>query len=125
MTLLKQETEELMQAKTKKTTWIVFSYALLILVGGIIGYVQSASKASLISGIAFGSLLLISAGLMFQRKQIGTWMALFLSVILEVFFTWRFAKTLHFFPSGLLSLISLVVIILVALKVRKRIRASR
>lgn len=114
-----------MQAKTKKTTWIVFSYALLILVGGIIGHVQSASKASLISGIVFGSLLLISSGLMFQRKQIGTWMALFLSVVLEVFFTWRFAKTLHFFPSGLLSLISLVIIILVALKVRKRIRASR
>ncbi len=114
-----------MQAKTKKTAWIVFLYALLILMGGFIGYFRSASKASLISGLIFGSMLLTSSGLMFQRKTIGAWASLTLAIMLEVFFTWRFAKTLHFLPSGLLSLISLAVIILVALKVSKRLRTSR
>ncbi|MBX9923520.1 MAG: TMEM14 family protein [Rhabdochlamydiaceae bacterium] len=114
-----------MQAKTKKTAWIVFSYAILIFIGGIIGHSHSASKASLISGVVFGSLLLASSWLMFQKKPLGTWMALILAIILEGFFTWRFAKTLHFLPSGLLSLMSLAVIILVALKVGKRLRASR
>lgn len=114
-----------MQVKTRKTTWIVFSYAFLILIGGVVGYAHSASKASLISGGVFGGLLLISSGLMFQRKPLGTWMALFLSILLEGFFTWRFAKTLHFLPSGLLSLLSLAVIILVALKAGKKLRTSR
>ena len=89
------------------------------------GHAYSASKASLISGLVFGSLLLISSGLMFQRKPVGVWMALILSILLEGFFTWRFAKTLHFLPSGLLSLISLAVIILVALKAGKRLKTNR
>jgi uncharacterized membrane protein (UPF0136 family) len=111
--------------KTKKTTWIVFSYSLCILVGGLVGHLKSHSKASLISGLVFGSLLLMSSWLMFQRKAIGQWIALFLSILLEVFFTWRFAKTLHFLPAGLLSLVSLMVIILVALKIGKRLKAAR
>jgi len=111
--------------KSKKTTWAVFAYALCILVGGILGYCLSNSKPSLISGLVFGSLLLISAGLMFQKKTVGTWLTLILAIILEGVFTWRFAKTLNFIPSGLLSLLSLVIIILVALKIGKRLKPSR
>jgi len=117
--------ESTVQAKTKKTTWVIFAYALCILIGGIMGHRFSSSKASLISGIVFGSLLLAASGLMFQRKPIGNWMALILAITLEGFFTWRFAKTLNFLPSGLLSLISLFVIILISLKVGKRLRLSR
>ncbi len=111
--------------KSKKTTWAVFVYALCILLGGIAGYYLSHSKASLISGVVFGVLLLISSGLMFQKKTAGTWLSLFLALVLEGVFTWRFAKTLNFIPSGLLSLLSLVIIILVALKIGKRLKASR
>lgn len=111
--------------KTRKTTWIVFTYSIFTLVGGVFGYLKSESTASLISGIVFGLLLFLASFLMFQKKTIGNWMALFLAILLEGFFTWRFAKTLHFFPAGLFSLISLAVIILVALKVGKRLRLSR
>ena len=111
--------------KHQKTTWIVFFYALSILIGGITGYVHSASKASLVAGLFFGALLLISSLLMFQRKMIGKWIALTLAIFLEGFFTWRFAKTLHFLPSGLLSLMSLIVIILIALKIGKQVKEKR
>jgi uncharacterized membrane protein (UPF0136 family) len=117
--------ETTVSTKTKKTTWVVFAYAICILMGGIMGHRFSSSKASLISGLVFGSLLLAASGLMFQRKSAGNWMALILAITLEGFFTWRFAKTLNFLPSGLLSLISLFVIILMALKVGKRLRFSR
>ncbi len=110
---------------TKKTTWVIFAYALCILIGGITGYYRSGSKISLISGVLSGVLLLISSGLMFQKKASGNWITLFLAIILEGVFTLRFAKTLNFLPSGLLSLLSLVVIILVALKIGKRLKASR
>jgi uncharacterized membrane protein (UPF0136 family) len=109
----------------KKTAWIIFLYALLILIGGIIGHVHSASLASLISGLSFGILLLVASGLIFMKQPFGYWMALALSILLEGFFTWRFAKTLKFLPAGLLSLISLVVIIIVALKIRRRLRTAK
>ena len=89
------------------------------------GHRFAGSNASLICGIVFGALLLIAAGLMFQKKTIGNWLALFLALLLEGVFTWRFAKTSNFLPSGLLSLMSLVVIILVALKVGKRLKVTR
>lgn len=38
-------------------------YGLLVLVGGIIGYLKAKSRASLIAGIAFAALLGIAAGL--------------------------------------------------------------
>ena len=109
--------------KTRKTTCVVFLYSLSILAGGIIGHLRSGSIPSLVSGVLFGLLLLVSSCFMYQKKPIGNWMALILAILLDGIFTWRFAKTLHFLPAGLLSLLSLVVIILVALKIGKRARS--
>lgn len=39
-------------------------YGVLVLVGGTIGYVKAKSRASLIAGIALGSLLGVAAGLL-------------------------------------------------------------
>ncbi len=103
----------------KKTGWIVLLYGLLVCIGGVIGYVHSGSFPSLLSGSLFGLALIGSSILVFRKKSPGYWAALALAIGLEGFFTWRFAKTLHFFPSGLFSLLSLVVIIIVALKIRK------
>jgi len=109
----------------KKTAWIVFCYAFLVSTGGVIGYLKSASLPSLLSGGIFGSLLFLSSYFMFKKKVYGYFGALFLSVGLEAFFTWRFAKTLKFFPAGMLGLISLAVIIIVACKIGRRLRTVR
>ncbi|MBS0628541.1 MAG: TMEM14 family protein [Verrucomicrobia bacterium] len=109
----------------KKTAWIVCLYATLVFVGGLIGHIRSESKASLISGTIFGLLLFLSSFFMFKKKIYGYFSAFFLALILEGFFTWRFAKTLKFFPGGLLSLISLFVIIVVACKIGRRLRTAR
>ncbi|MES2199455.1 MAG: TMEM14 family protein [Chlamydiota bacterium] len=109
----------------KKTAWIIFIYATLVLAGGLIGYIRSGSNPSLISGAVFGSLLFLSSYLIFKKKIYGYFGAFTLALILEGFFTWRFAKTLKFFPGGLLSLVSLAVIIIVACKIGRRLRAAR
>ena len=111
--------------KATKTTWVVFIYALCITAGGVLGYCLSGSKASLISGLVFGVALLFSSALMLKKKIVGSYLAFGLAIVLEGVFTFRFAKTLNFIPSGLLSLLSLAVIILVALKVGKRLKMSR
>jgi uncharacterized membrane protein (UPF0136 family) len=109
----------------KKTAWVIFLYATLVLAGGLTGYIRSGSNPSLISGVVFGILLFISAFLMLKKNIYGYFSSFFLALILEGVFTWRFAKSLKFFPGGLLSLISLVVLIIVGCKIGRRLRTSR
>jgi hypothetical protein len=62
---------------------------------------------------------------MFKKKFFGYVSALTLALILDGFFTWRFAKTLKVFPSGFLSLTSLAVVIIVACKISRKIKMAR
>jgi uncharacterized membrane protein (UPF0136 family) len=76
----------------------------------------------LISGGSFGLALLISAHFISKGKIAAQYFALILTFLLDGIFTYRFAKTLHFFPTGFLSLLSLAVLIMIALKIRKTLK---
>lgn len=106
----------------KVTATIVFVYGLLIAIGGMIGFAKGNSQASLIFGGGFGIALLISAYFISQGKIAAQYIALGLTFLLDGFFTHRFAKTLHFLPAGFLSLASLAVLIVVALKIRRTLK---
>jgi uncharacterized membrane protein (UPF0136 family) len=106
----------------KVTATIVFIFGLLIALGGIMGYVKSGSQASLVSGVVFGIALVASAYFIFKGKIAAQYVALALTFLLDGIFTYRFAKTLHFFPAGFLSLASLAVLIVVALKIRRTLK---
>ena len=107
----------------KVTATIVFVFGILIALGGIMGYIKSGSSASLTSGSVFGAALLISSYLISKGMLAAQYAALALTFILDGIFTYRFAKTLHFFPAGFLSLLSLAVLIVIALKIRRTLRA--
>jgi uncharacterized membrane protein (UPF0136 family) len=106
----------------KVTATIVFVYGLLIALGGLMGFVKGGSSASLISGSVFGLALLLSAYFISKGKIAAQYVALMLTFILDGIFTYRFAKTLHFFPTGFLSLASLAVLIVIALKIRRTLK---
>lgn len=98
----------------------VLVYGLLVLIGGIMGHYKAASQASLISGLIFGALLLTCAFFLFKEKnRFAAYSALFLTFILDGFFTYRFSLSLKFFPSGMMSLASLLTLILLAYQIRK------
>lgn len=86
-------------------------YGVLLAVGGLIGYFKAGSRPSLIAGLlsavaAFGAL-----GLTIGQSQLGPPLGLLLAVVLFVLFGYRYAvKTGKFMPSGLLAVISLVVL---------------
>jgi uncharacterized membrane protein (UPF0136 family) len=86
-------------------------YAVLLAVGGLIGYFKAGSRASLIAGsisavAAFGAL-----GLSAKSHPWGVPLGLILSISLFVLFGYRYAvKTRKFMPSGLLAVASLVVL---------------
>ena len=108
----------------KVTATIVFAYGLLIALGGIMGFIKGGSQPSLISGSVFGVALLMSAYFISKGKIIAQYTALALTFLLYGIFTYRFAKTLHFFPAGFLSLASLVVLIVLALKIRRTLKVQ-
>jgi uncharacterized membrane protein (UPF0136 family) len=106
----------------KVTATIVFVYGLLIALGGIMGFVKGGSHISLILGGSFGAVLLLCSYFISTGKILAQYAALLLTFLLDGIFTYRFAKTLHFFPTGFLSLLSLAVLIVIALKIRRTIR---
>ncbi len=88
-------------------------YAVLLGVGGLIGFLKAGSRSSLIAGsisalIALGALLLSLAD---KNRNMGIALGLILSIGLFVLFAYRYAvKTRKFMPSGMLAVVSLVVL---------------
>lgn len=83
------------------------AYGVLALIGGIIGYVQAQSKASLISGSISGLLLIIAGVMQLQGQGLGL-MATVITAMLVTVFAIRLTKTRKFMPAGLMSLLGLV-----------------
>lgn len=103
----------------KTSGLIIFFYGVLILIGGIMGHHKTGSLASLLSGAIFGLLLLAASVPTFKGKTAGLYTGIFLTLVLDGFFTYRFLHTEKFLPSGLLSLLSLVVLFSLCMIARK------
>lgn len=101
------------------TRTLLLCYSLIVFIGGIIGFIKAHSIASLVSGCSFASLILTSSILLKQYEEFGKKMALTLAAFLALFFAYRFFTSLTFFPSGIMSLISLSVFLIV-LKNKKK-----
>ena len=87
------------------------AYGILVIVGGIIGYVQAKSKASLISGIISG-LLLVTAGVMqLQGQGLGLILAIVVTIALIIVFAMRLAKTRKFMPAGLMTALGVAALV--------------
>lgn len=93
------------------TSIIVCVYAVLVMVGGVIGFVKAGSRPSLIAGV-LGGLVLLAAGYGISLPG-GVWglqLALVLIAMLLVFFTVRYLRSSPraFMPGGLMAILSLL-----------------
>jgi len=91
---------------------VILLYGLLVFGGGIIGYSTSGSLASLIGGSVLGIALSTSGLGVLRGKDMGFLMAPILTVLLTVFFGYRFAQSGEFMPSGLMGVLGLVALTL-------------
>ncbi len=91
----------------KKSGWQVLVYAVVVGLGGIVGKVKAGSTPSLLFGLLFACLLGVSASLMIQGKRIGAIYAIVCTLALDAFFTYRFMLSYKFMPAGMMSLMSL------------------
>jgi uncharacterized membrane protein (UPF0136 family) len=94
---------------------ITILYGALVLTGGIIGYVKAASLPSLAMGTLFGIALILSGFFMKKGR-----LACALSALLTIVFLIRFIKAPHLFPSGILGLASLAMVIALFCRIRTR-----
>lgn len=90
---------------------LTFLYALLVLIGGIAGYVKASSAPSLLMGVAFAILLFLSAAGQYRKSTLALYSAIILAAILAAFFAVRFVQTLSFLPAGVMVIISILVLI--------------
>ncbi len=88
-----------------KILWI---YIILLVVGGLIGFLKGKSQVSLIMSVAFAAALsLCAAGIIFKD-----YVADILLAALLVVFAIRLTKTKKFMPAGLLLIITIVTLAL-------------
>jgi uncharacterized membrane protein (UPF0136 family) len=87
---------------------ILWVYIVLLIVGGLIGYLKAKSKVSLIMSAAFAAALsLCAAGIVFKE-----YMADILLALLIVVFAMRVVKTKKFMPGGLMLIITILALAL-------------
>jgi uncharacterized membrane protein (UPF0136 family) len=73
--------------------WFILIYGLVVLLGGVMGYVKAKSQVSLLAGVGSGI--------------VGLGLATLIAFILFVVFVIRFFRTRSFMPAGLMMVFSL------------------
>ena len=92
---------------------VLWIYIVLLVVGGLVGYLKAGSKASLITSSVFAALLILCQ----VRVIFQPYMADVILAVLLVVFTWRLTKSKKFMPSGLLLVLTVVTLALRHLRI--------
>jgi uncharacterized membrane protein (UPF0136 family) len=95
---------------------VLVLYAILLAAGGVMGFVKARSRASLISGVLSAIAAMAAAVLSLMGYKWGNVLGVTLTIFLFVLFGYRYAiRNKKFMPSGMLAVVSLVVLLLLLL----------
>jgi uncharacterized membrane protein (UPF0136 family) len=97
----------------------IWVYGVLMILGGIIGFVKVHSKASLLSGVGLGVGLLASGYGVWRGSANSLVVAAVIAALLLVLFAIRFAKTRRFMPAGVLAILSLAAVVIFGVALKK------
>ncbi|NJK34224.1 MAG: hypothetical protein HC919_04325 [Oscillatoriales cyanobacterium SM2_2_1] len=86
-------------------------YGVVAIAGGILGFVKSQSKASIISGSLSGSLLLFAAYLLFSGQEMGRLLGIGITALLIAVFVIRWVKTRKVMPAAAMIAIGCLTLI--------------
>ena len=91
--------------------YILWGYSILLVAGGLMGYLKAKSRISLMTSLAFAVVLCLTA------MDVITWEYMDDAVLLFLllFFGSRFAKTRKFMPGGLMAILSVTALALLHL----------
>jgi len=91
---------------------VVFFFGIIVAMGGFMGYAKAGSLPSLVMGLVFGILLIICSYGLWKNHLYGFLGGIASTSILTVFFMTRYMLTSKTFPSGVMALLSVIVMIL-------------
>ncbi len=87
------------------------AYGFLVLAGGIFGYVQAKSLPSLITGGLCGVVLLVAGVYIWQGSMPFAYVSGAMTLLLALFFAYRFSSTGKFMPGGLMLALGFVAVV--------------
>ncbi|CAM0906088.1 unnamed protein product [Alopecurus aequalis] len=100
--------------------YVTIPYGLVVLGGGVAGYVKRRSAASLAAGTGFGGALLLAGALSIWAFASGHSTSLFATVLqtaLTIAMGIRYMKTRKVMPAGIIAAISALVLIFYVYKI--------
>jgi uncharacterized membrane protein (UPF0136 family) len=87
---------------------VLWVYIVLLVAGGLVGYLKAGSKASLIASVSFAAALTLCAvGIVFQPHVADIILA-----VLLVFFGFRLTQSKRFIPNGLMLVLTIAALAL-------------
>ena len=86
---------------------VLWIYIVLLLAGGLMGFVKAGSKMSLIMSAAFALILILCAVNVIAFAHAAD----FVLVFLLVFFGMRFAKSKKMMPNGMMAILTLITLL--------------
>jgi len=93
-------------------TTVLWAYIVLLVAGGVMGFVKAGSKMSLLTSLAFAAVLALCNANVVQVKHLTD----IILAILIVFFGMRFAKGKKFMPMGLMAILTVLTLALLHVK---------
>jgi uncharacterized membrane protein (UPF0136 family) len=93
-------------------TTVLWAYIVLLVAGGVMGFVKAGSKMSLLTSLAFAAALALCNANVVQVKHLTD----IILAILIVFFGMRFAKGKKFMPMGLMAILTVLTLALLHVK---------
>ncbi|KAA0704502.1 Transmembrane protein 14C [Triplophysa tibetana] len=96
--------------------WFGYGYAVLITIGGIIGYVKAGSVMSLTAGLLFGIAAFVGAYQMSKNDK-DIWVSMGTSGSLTAVMGARFLGSWKFMPAGLMTGASLLMFLRIGVKI--------
>lgn len=99
----------------KFSTIVSNVYALLLVAGGIFGFVKAHSMWSLVTGIIFGLLIFISTNYGKHNVKMQYFSNALFSLIVAFIFLFRFMATHSFMPAGLMLILSTFTFVVVGM----------
>ena len=87
---------------------ILWVYIVLLVIGGVMGWVKAKSRVSLIMSVGFAAVLCLCAAHIIRVPHL---VGILLVVLLAVFLM-RLGKTKKFMPAGFMSLVTVITLAL-------------
>jgi uncharacterized membrane protein (UPF0136 family) len=91
--------------------WTLGIYAVLLAMGGVMGFVKARSRPSLIAGLVSAASAVVALVLSTMKYQFGVPLGATLAIVLFLFFGYRYAKKNRLFmPNGFMAVVSFMVL---------------